>query len=218
MWMRVAPEFCGFVLRANWERERERSGVRPSRQHTSKALQQASQYLDAVMRANMRVGQRDGLAGVPPSTVCIYFVAFWSLLLLLSCHLWNGIETVFCFGLLSLSPSHSCSLSLSVSFSTSLLVAFSVSRFSFCGRFSFHFVCAKATDAGSGSMLLSIKLVVGQDVSLPPYSHSGPHFTCPAHWRLCCRRCPSLYPPLIYSSRVKLSSEQTFISVHFYYK
>lgn len=100
-------------------------------------------------------------------------------------------------------------LTLSLCLSTSVSVAFAVSRFSYCGCFSFHFVCAKATDAlalaqcsylsnwSSAKMLHTPLPTPLYPLSLSrPFAivlTSGPHFTCLAHWRFCC---PRLHSPL----------------------
>lgn len=117
-WFYCCPQLCSSfaVWCHSWG-----TSVCPGRQHTSKALQRASQYLDAVMRANMRAGQRGrwgarGFTSPPAQPFVFISLRFGLFFCCCRSHLWNGIETVFCFGFpcLSLPPplSHSVSLSL----------------------------------------------------------------------------------------------------------
>lgn len=197
------------------------------------------------MRANMRAGQRakEGIGGgvgqlcrgftsAPAQPFVFISLRFGLFFCCCRSHLWNGIETVFCFGFRSLSPPHSLSLSFYFSFCCFCCFPFQLLRLLFLSLR----LCQSNWRSGSGSMLLSIKLVVGQDVthpsphsSLPPFpvtpfchrSHFRPalYVPCPLAILLPKASLSPLYSPtpipLIYSSRVKLSSEQTFISVHF---
>lgn len=201
------------------------------------------------MRANIRAGRRGREGGVRGASVEGFPRPLLNHLYLFHCVLVSSSVAVVAIYEMALKLFSVSAFPLYLPLTLSLFF-----YFSFCCFCCFPFQLLRLlflslrlcqsnwrSGSGSGSMLLSIKLVVGQDVtpssplphysSLPllavtPFSHRS-HFRpalyvpCPLAIVLPKAFLSRFYSPppipLIYSSRVKLSSEQTFISVHFYY-